>query len=188
MPYKIFIDSKRKDQDLAKDLSRRLEKAGVQVLPLENIEDDTDFTIRENSGLRQADELVLLLTPNSLNNKRFVFDMGIAASLEKPVTSVMQGVESKELPPIIRETTRISYADLESYISKLQRRARSRQKALDNMKESLRSEPDVWKSIQKLASDSGVSESEALNILQGDPDIIVGTNKNGIKGAKLRNR
>lgn len=188
MPYKIFIDSKRKDQDLARDLSRRLERAGVQVLPLEGIEDDSDFKIRERSGLHQADELILLLTPNSINSKRFVFDMGVATSLEKPVTSIILGVEPKELSPIIKESTRINYADLESYISKLQKRATVMQRALDRMKEAMRSEKFMWRSIERLATVGGISESEALSVLQDDPDVVLGKGKSGEKLARLKKR
>lgn len=184
MNYKVFIDVKSKDKDLGKDLSRRLEIAGVHVLPLEYIDDDADFKIKKNGGLIRADEVILLLTPNSLNNKRFVFDLGVATSLEKPVTAITQGIDAKELSPIVRETTRFSYADLESFISRLQKRATVRQKALQLMKEALRSEKFTWRSIPRLAEAGGVSESEALKMLEDDPDVVVGKGKPG-KIAKL---
>lgn len=184
MPYKVFIDLKSKDKDLGKDLSRRLEKAGVRVLPLENIEDDTDFKIKEDGGLLQADEVIFLLTPNSVNSRRFVFDMGVATSLDKPVTVVTQGVETKDLPPIIKETTRFSYGDLERLISRLQKHITARQRALQRMKEVLRSEKLTGRSIPQLAKAGGVSESEALKMLEDDPDVVLGKGKPG-KIAKL---
>ncbi|HEY0544104.1 MAG TPA: TIR domain-containing protein [Pyrinomonadaceae bacterium] len=192
MPYKIFIDLKPKDQSLAKDLSRRLEKAGVQVLPLEDI-DETDFKIKGNSGLRQADEVILLVTPNSVDSKRLVFDMGVAASLEKPVTTIVRGVEPKDLPPIINETIYITYSNLDKYISDLQRRTsaaegKSKQTPLERMKEALRSEKFTWRTVKTLAVAGRVTESEALNILRNDPDVVLGSGKSGNRLAKLKDR
>ena len=184
MSYKVFIDLKSKDKDLGKDLSRKLEKAGVIVLPLENIEDETDFKIKKDGGLLQADEVIFLLTPNSVNSRRFVFDMGVATSMEKPVTVITQGVETRELPPIIKETTRFSYADLGKFISRLQKHNTARQRALQLMKEALGSKKFTWRSIPQLAEAGGVSESEALKMLEDDPDVVIGKGKPG-KIAKL---
>ena len=190
MSYKIFIDLTHKDRSLAKDLSRKLEKAGVHVLPLEDI-DETDFKIKTNSGLRQADEVILLLTPNSVDSKRLVFDMGVCASLSKPVTTIVHGV--KDLPPIINETIYFQYSDLGQYISKLQGKTtavagKSKEMTLERMKEALRSEKFTWRSIKTLAIVGGLTESEALSILRNDPDVVLGSGKSGNRLAKLKTR
>lgn len=192
MAYKIFIDLKREDKDLGNDLTLRLEAAGVQVLPLDEI-DETDFKIKSNSGLRQADEVILLLTPNSVDSKRLVFDMGVVASLEKPITAIVRGVEPKDLPPLINETIYIDYADLDKYISKLQGRTsavvgKSKEIAIESMKNAMRDEKFTWRSIKTLASVGGVSESEALSILRNDPDVVLGSGKSGNRLAKLKKR
>ncbi|HEX8649602.1 MAG TPA: toll/interleukin-1 receptor domain-containing protein [Pyrinomonadaceae bacterium] len=123
MPYKVFISSARRDIDLARDLAQRLEKAGVNVLlPAVSSEAGDDFAAKINSDLRKADEVIVILTPNSLDSKWLLFEMGVATSLDKQLTPLVQGVEPKELPPIIKQMKYVKYADLERYISKLKQR------------------------------------------------------------------
>src|SRR5438067_903745 len=118
MSYKIFIDLIHQDQKLGKELSRKLERAGAEVLPLET-NDERDFKAKVKSGLLKADEVVLFLTPNSLDSQRLLYDLGAAAILKKPVTTIVHGVEPKDLPPLISETIYIKYSELDDYLSKL---------------------------------------------------------------------
>ena len=126
MAYKVFISSARRDIDLARDLAQRLEKAGVNVL-LPAVSSDTgeDFAAKINNDLRKADEVIVILTPNSLDSKWLLFEMGVATSLDKQLTPLVQGVEPKELPPIIKQMDYVKYADLERYISRLKQRLNS---------------------------------------------------------------
>jgi TIR domain len=122
MPYKIFISSSRRDADLARDLAKRLEKAGLEVLmPAEKAGEN--FVAKINSNLRKADEVVVILTNNSIDSKNLLFEMGAATSLEKQLTPVIQGVEPEKLPTLIKQMEYVRYADLERYISKLKQRA-----------------------------------------------------------------
>lgn len=192
MSYKIFIDLMQRDQKLGRELSRKLEKAGAEVLPLEDI-DEKDFRIKLKSGLRQADEVILFVTRNSLDSQRLVFDMGVAASLKKPVTTIVYGVETKDLPPLINETIYFKYSELDQYLSKLQEKTSavdgaSRKIIIERMKQALRSEKFTWRSIKTLADVGGLLESETLNILRNDPDVVLGSGKSGNRLAKLKDR
>jgi nucleoside 2-deoxyribosyltransferase len=107
--------------DLAYDLAKRIERAGIRVLmPKENFNDDQHFAGKINNDLRKADEVIFILTNNSIHSQRLLFEMGFAASLEKPLTPILQGVDPSELPPVIREMQYIKYSDLDSYIARLQ--------------------------------------------------------------------
>jgi hypothetical protein len=192
MSYKIYIDLMHQDEKLGRELSRKLEKAGAEVLPLENT-DEKDFEVKLNSGLRRADEIILFLTPNSLDSQRLYYDMGVAAVLKKPVTTILHRVEAKDLPPLVNETIYISYSDLDQYLSKLRAKtsaaeSESENVIIDRMKKALRSEKFTWRSIKTLADVGGVLESEALNILRNDPDVILGSGKSGSRLAKLKDR
>jgi nucleoside 2-deoxyribosyltransferase len=126
MPYKVFISAARRDIDLARDLAERLGKAGVAVtLPVPISDTGDDVAAKIDSDLRKADEVIVILTPNSLDSKWLLFEMGVATSLEKKLTPLVQGVEPKELPPIIKQMDYVKYADLERYISKLKQRVNS---------------------------------------------------------------
>jgi nucleotide-binding universal stress UspA family protein len=191
MSYKIFIDLMPQDEKLGKELSRKLKSAGVEVLPLENANEE-DFKVKLKSGLFRADEMILLMTPNSLASQKLYYDLGIAAALKKPVTTIMHGVETNQLPPLVSETIYIKYSELDEYLAKLKEKTSAPEtqpeKIVDRMKKALRSEKFTWRSIRTLADAGGVLESEALNILRNDPDIVLGTGRSGNRLAKLKDR
>lgn len=121
MSYNIFISFDSKDTDLARDLSKRLEKAGVTVtMPTRGIDKPEGVKDRIDD-LRKANGAVFLITNNSIGGKTILFDMGIASQLGKQIMPVIQGVKQKELPDIVKGLEFIKYEDLERYISKLKR-------------------------------------------------------------------
>lgn len=125
MAYKIYLSFVRRDTDLARDLAKRLAKADIKVfMHEENINAGKNFADKINTELREADEVVCILTNNSMHSQWILFEMGVATSLEKPVTPILQGVDRKNLPPVIRQMKYIKYSDVDRYIAKLQQRAK----------------------------------------------------------------
>jgi len=121
----MFISSAPRDSDLARDLEKRLNKAGLQVIsphPTKGVKENVRARI-DGEALRAADEVIALLTKNSSDSSWLLFEIGYAASLGKRVTPLIQGIEPKELPKIIKQMEYVRYAGLDKYISKLQRRA-----------------------------------------------------------------
>jgi len=191
MSYKIFIDLMPQDEKLGKELSKKLKSAGAEVLPLENAKEE-DFKVKLKSGLYKADEMILFMTPNSLKSQKLYYDLGIAAALKKPVTTITHGVETSQLPPLVSETIYIKYSEMDEYLSKLREKTSAPgvepAKTINRMKEALRSEKFTWRSIKTLADVGGVLESEALNIIRNDPEIVLGTGRSGNRLAKLKGR
>jgi hypothetical protein len=125
MPYKIYISFARKDIDLARDLAKRVGMADVTVLMSEESTNaGENFAGKVNSELRKADEAVFILTNNSVRSQWLLFEMGVATSLDTPVTPIIQGIEPKQLPPVIRQMKYIKYSDVDRYIIRLQQRAK----------------------------------------------------------------
>lgn len=123
MPYKIFISSSLRDADLAHDLAKRLDKAGLKVITTSgSVDAGENIKSKINKELRKADEIIVILTKNSVNSPWLFVEIGYASSLDKHVTPLIQGIESKELPEIIKQMNYVKYADLDRYISKLQQR------------------------------------------------------------------
>jgi hypothetical protein len=121
MTRKIFISSSSGDSDLARDLAKRLDQPGLKVVtPAEGADGGNTIKARISEALRTADEIVFILTKNSVDSQRLLFEMGAATSLEKHVTVLIQGVEHEELPDIIKQMDYVKYADLEQFIAKLQ--------------------------------------------------------------------
>ena len=131
MSHKIFISASSRDSDLAQDLAKRLKKAGLKAVvppPAESANADYVKTgIRE--VLRTVSEVIVILTKNSVNNQWVMFEIGYATSSGVHVTPIIQGIEQRELPEIIKQMDYVKYADLDQYISKLQQRVEERSKS-----------------------------------------------------------
>jgi hypothetical protein len=119
MPYKVFISANPADADLAEDLARRLGQAHITVAA------QAKGNRRELEALRGADELLALITERSLENDWVMFEMGAAASLRKPVTQVVVGMDRRPLPPFLQGIPHVRYRDLDQFLSGLQTRAGS---------------------------------------------------------------
>jgi TIR domain len=122
MAYNIFISCEHKDTDLARDLSKRLEKAGVSVTnsasKIDNPRDDKDRI----KNLQKADEVIFLMTNNAIEGYKVLFDLGVANTLEKRLACILVGLKPKELPEIVKGLDFIKYDELDRYISRLRRR------------------------------------------------------------------
>ena len=122
--YKVFISSTQKDSDLARDLARRLESAGATVVSVGETPDGKRFKAAIDRSLREADELVLIVSPDSVNSPSLMFEMGAAFSARKLVTPVLVGIDPSELPPPFRYVASVKYSALEDYISEIAKRTR----------------------------------------------------------------
>jgi len=121
MPYKVFISSTQRDIDVARDLARRIEEAGVRVFPLEETAPGDSVAASVTRSLREADEVIVILTDNSVNSPGVLYEMGAASGLHKRVTPLVVNVEDSEIPPFVKKYVR--FAELPSYIAELAKRA-----------------------------------------------------------------
>ena len=127
MSYKVFISSTSKDIDLAHDLAHRLETVGAKVFPVEKSTTPGEYIETSiKRGLRDADEVIVILTNNSINSPGLMSELGAAYSLGKRVIPVALGVDANELPHIINQKECIKWPDLPTYISSLEKRAKGK--------------------------------------------------------------
>ncbi len=125
MAYKVFISSTSRDIDLARDLAQRLDKtdAKVSLSSAEAASNEEPVITGVGRALREADEVILILTNNAVNNSGVLFDMGAAFSMRKRVTPVVIGVEPDDLPPVIKQMPYVKYGDLQNFLADLEKRA-----------------------------------------------------------------
>jgi len=121
MAYKVFISSTQRDIDVARDLARRLEDAGIKVFAVETSVPEESATASITRSLRDADEVIAILTDNSVNSQKVIYEMGAASGLHKRVTPLVVNVEESEIPPFVKNYVR--FAELPAYISELSKRA-----------------------------------------------------------------
>ena len=126
MAYKVFISATYKDSELARDLARRLKEMGIKVSSVAESSlagERIDTSIKE--GLREADEVFVILTDNSVKSPGLMTELGAAVSLGKRVTPVALGINYRDLPPMVSEQY-IRYADLPKYLTFLEKRAKAK--------------------------------------------------------------
>ncbi len=121
MAYKVFISSTYRDLDVARDLARRIEEAGVRVFPLEETAPGDNVAAYVSRSLREADEVIVILTDNSVNSTSVLYELGAASGLHKRVTPLIVNVQDSEIPPFIKNYVR--FAEVPSYIAELAKRA-----------------------------------------------------------------
>jgi len=121
--YKAFISSTVEDLDLARDLAQRLESAGVTVKPVGSMTAAGEVVFTKiRRELRQADEIFIIVTNDSVHNSNLMFEMGAASSLKKRVTPVIVGLKPTEVPSLIKNMRHIQYPELADYIKNLEER------------------------------------------------------------------
>ena len=126
MAYRVFISSTLKDLDLARDLAHRLESAGTKVNSVDrDAVSGEAIPIKITRELSRADEVFVILTDESVNSSKLMFEIGAAASLRKRITPVVVGLEPSRVPSLIRKLEYIRYPDLERYIAALEKRAKA---------------------------------------------------------------
>jgi hypothetical protein len=126
MAYKVFISSSVKDIDLARDISRRLKEAGIDVYSVDKsaVPGEAIFN-KITVDLGRADEVLLILTDNSIDNPNLMYELGAATSLRKRVTPVIVGLEPNKLPSLMKGLNFVKYTDLPKYISDLEKRVKA---------------------------------------------------------------
>src|ERR1700693_4086005 len=126
MAYKVFISSTVKDIDLARDLARRLEEAGLDVYSPDKVASGSEVVFGKiTKALSHADDVFAIITDNSVDNPNLMYEMGAASSLRKRVTPVIVGLEPSNLPSLIKNMNYVKYPDLGSYIAELEKRAKA---------------------------------------------------------------
>jgi TIR domain len=125
MSYKVFISSSHKDLDLARDLVKRLEEAGVKVTSAERGVRGEILSSRIVRELSNVDEIMVILTDNSVDSPWLMAELGAASSLRKTVTPVVVSVEANKLPSLIKSMNYIKYPDLARYIDDLAKRTKA---------------------------------------------------------------
>ena len=126
MSHKVLISASYKDRDLARDLARRLKKAGVHSTYSElALSPGSEYEKTFMNLLKDADEMVLILSSHSVDNLWMMFETGAASSLRKTITPVVVGLAKQELPPVIKQLKYITYDKLSDYIANIERLAQA---------------------------------------------------------------
>ncbi|PYS25706.1 MAG: hypothetical protein DMF72_00785 [Acidobacteria bacterium] len=125
MAYKVFIHSSSKDIDIVQDIASRLELAGIDA-HWANESAKSDKTISAtNRALREADEIFVILTNESVDDPNLMAALGAAYSTRRHVIPIVVGLQTCQVPSLIKSLKYIKYPDLNRYIVDLATRTKA---------------------------------------------------------------
>jgi len=123
MAPRVFISHAQQDRDLVDDLSVRLKHISSDItLVAPDLKPGQDWSAALLSELKKADEILILLTPNSLHSSHVWLEVGAATGLGKNVVPIVVGLEDATLPSWVRNIHFVKYAELNDYLPDLVKR------------------------------------------------------------------
>lgn len=129
MPYTVFISHASRDRWAAGQIAKELKAVGVNCfLDSEALEtgDPVDANLKE--ALRNADELLVLLTPTALGRPYVWLEMGVAWGRGIRIIGILFGMTTAELaardgtPGFMKDVVLRDIEDLERYAEELKQR------------------------------------------------------------------
>jgi hypothetical protein len=119
----VFISHSHQDNELVRDLARRLRDAGLKPLV-----DFTDLpvgaswkkTVRER--IREADAVLILVTPAALTSAWMMAELGMAEGFERVVLPVTAGLRPRDLTAPLRSFQVTPFDEVDRAINMLAER------------------------------------------------------------------
>jgi TIR domain-containing protein len=126
-PYQIFVSHATADKWLATTLCEKLEEAGASTFRDDrDIDGGDDIPDRIRAEIKRSRELVVLLTPNSVNRPWVLLEVGAAWGWSKAVriTPVLCHVDVDVIPGMLKSKKAIHLNDCAAFLGEVKKRVR----------------------------------------------------------------
>jgi isopentenyl diphosphate isomerase/L-lactate dehydrogenase-like FMN-dependent dehydrogenase len=120
---RVFISHSHRDDELVRDLARRLRNAGLEpIVTFADVPEGADWkhTVREH--IRAADAMLILVTPAALSSPWMMTELGLAEGFERPILPVTAGVKPRDLPAPLRSSSVAPFDEADDAISRLSKK------------------------------------------------------------------
>jgi hypothetical protein len=125
--YRVFLSHATVDKWLATTLCERIEAAGATTFRDDrDIDGGDDIPDAIRDAIDESDEMVVLLTPASVNRPWVQTEVGAAWQRRARIVVIRQYVEIDSIPAMLRSKKGIDLNDLERYVEELRVRARAK--------------------------------------------------------------
>lgn len=95
--YTVFISHSSKDIWIAQQIARNIEESGADyILDKRDFEGGKRIVDEITKGVRECQEVLVLLSPNSKAAKWVIFEIGAASQGERHLTPILYSVEPKD--------------------------------------------------------------------------------------------
>lgn len=123
--YQVFVSHATADKWIAKVLCEKLEGAGaVTFRDDRDIDGGDDIPDRLREEIERSQELVVLLTPQSVSRPWVLIEVGGAWFRGIRIVAVRYHVEVEAIPATIRSKKSIHLNELDEYLAEVQRRVK----------------------------------------------------------------
>jgi len=129
MSYKIFISHGSTDRWVAEQINHHIKAAGAEsFIDVYDIEKGDDFENRIFNKMRQCRELIVLLTPWSVDRNWVWVEIGAARALKLRIVAVLYQVSLEILETekggstFLRSKNAVELNEIDTYLTQLRRR------------------------------------------------------------------
>lgn len=121
--YVVFVSHATYDKWIARVLCEKIEAVGaVAFRDDRDIEGGEAIPAAIRKAIRDADEVVVLLTPESIQRQWVLIEVAMASMAEKRIVPLLNHVDATQIPGIIRDARGFALNDLEDYLDDLAQR------------------------------------------------------------------
>jgi hypothetical protein len=99
----VFISHSHQDNELVRDLARRLGDAGLRAfVDLTDRPAGADWKRTVRQHIRSSDAVLILLTPATLKSPWMLTELGMAEGFERLIVPVTAGLATRDLPALLQ--------------------------------------------------------------------------------------
>jgi len=127
--YLVFISHSAEDRWIARQMAKLIEakgrKYGVRAfLDEKDIEGGQSIAEVIFKNLKECDEFVVLLSPDSINRPWVLVEIGGALLLDKFIVAIIHKVTPKKMPEVAIQFKAVDLNDFDLYLEQLLKRAK----------------------------------------------------------------
>lgn len=100
--YDVFLSYSTSDRDVAVEIARRLESAGLQAFYDLSLEPGTDLSSAIWDALAECRALIAVISVEATPDAMGMVEIGAATAWNKPVYLVLNGPSSTRLPDVLK--------------------------------------------------------------------------------------
>jgi hypothetical protein len=123
--YRVFISHATADKWMARVLCEKLEAIGVETFRDDRDIDGGDhIPARLRQEIDRADELLVLLTPNSVNRPWVLLEIGAAWHRDMRIVALLYNATAEVIPAILQPRKAIDLNAVDDYLAEVAARLR----------------------------------------------------------------
>ena len=124
--YKVFISHSSLDKWIAERIGEKITEAGADYwLDVRDLPGGGDIRKEIDQGVYECQEIIILLSPNSVNSHWIGFEIGVAYSKRKHLTPILNNVNYTEVS-LLQGIKAIELNNFGQYLTELKKRIKKR--------------------------------------------------------------